>query len=107
MIEYYIYLVNKYGKNGFLNGYFLKGVAIVNKDTTYTSVCKASRCFSNKKSEVIDDGYPLASIQIISSLVLMLNSNCVFRKLNMLDKYQFLVGYKNSKIFINTVIILD
>lgn len=68
MIEYYIDLVNKYGKNGILNGYFLKGVAIVNQDNTYTFDYKANRQFTNKQSEVIDEGYPLASIQIIASL---------------------------------------
>lgn len=68
MIEYYIDLVNKYGDNGTLKGYFLKGVAIVNQDNTYTFDYKANRCFTNKQSNVIDEGYPLASIQIISSL---------------------------------------
>ncbi len=68
MIEYYIDLVNKYGKNETLKGYFLKGVAIINQGNTYTFDYKANRCFTNKQSEVIDDGYPLASIQIISSL---------------------------------------
>lgn len=68
MIEYYIDLVNKYGENGILKGYFLKGVAIVSQGNTYTFECKANRCFTNKKSAVIDEGYPLASIQIISSL---------------------------------------
>lgn len=68
MIEYYIDLVNKYGKNGILKGYFLKGVAIVNQENTYTFDYKANRQFTNKQSEVIDEGYPLASIQIISSL---------------------------------------
>lgn len=68
MIEYYIDLVNKYGENGTLKGYFLKGVAIVNQNNTYTFNYKANRCFTNKQSEVIDEGYPLASIQIISSL---------------------------------------
>jgi inosine/xanthosine triphosphate pyrophosphatase family protein len=68
MIEYYINLVNKYGNNGILNGYFLKGVAIVSPDGTYTFDYKANRQFTNKHSEVIDEGYPLASIQIISSL---------------------------------------
>lgn len=68
MIEYYIDLVNKYGDNGTLKGYFLKGVAIVNQDNTYTFDYKANRCFTNKQSNIIDEGYPLASIQIISSL---------------------------------------
>lgn len=68
MIEYYIDLVNKYGENGMLKGYFLKGVAIVNQDNTYTFDYKVNRCFTNKQSEVIDEGYPLASIQIVSPL---------------------------------------
>lgn len=68
MIEYYIDLVNKYGENGTLKGYFLKGVAIVNQNNTYTFEYKANRCFTNRQSEVIDEGYPLASIQIISAL---------------------------------------
>ncbi len=68
MIKYYIDLVNKYGENGTLKGYFLKGVAIVNQNNTYTFEYKANRCFTNKQSKIIDEGYPLASIQIISSL---------------------------------------
>lgn len=68
MIEYYIGIVNQYGENGFLKGYFLKGVAIVNIDNTYTFDYKANRCFTNKQSKVIDEGYPLASIQINSDL---------------------------------------
>lgn len=68
MIEYYIDLVNKYGENGILKGYFLKGVAIVNQNDTYTFDYKANRCFTNKQSKIIDEGYSLASIQIISSL---------------------------------------
>lgn len=66
MIDYYIGLVNQYGDNGALKGYFLKGVAIVDQNSVYTSSYKAKRCFTNKQSPVIDEGYPLASIQIIS-----------------------------------------
>ena len=68
MIEHYISLVNKYGSNGKLNGYFLKGIAIINKDETFTFECKANRKFTNKKSPIIDEGYPLASIQIIEPI---------------------------------------
>ena len=68
MIEYYISLVNKYGINGKLPGYFLKGVAIVNDDETYTFEYKANREFTNRQSAIIDEGYPLASIQIIESI---------------------------------------
>lgn len=66
MIKHYIELVNQYGNNGELMGYFLKGVAIVDGDDIYTFECKANRCFTNRQSTVIDEGYPLASIQIIS-----------------------------------------
>lgn len=68
MIEHYIDLVNRYGENGVLKGYFLKGVAIVHQDSTYSFDYKANRLFTNKRSKVIDEGYPLASIQIISLL---------------------------------------
>lgn len=68
MIEYYIDLVNRYGENGRLKGYFLKGVAIVSQGGIYTFNHKADRCFTNNRSQVIDEGYPLASIQIITSL---------------------------------------
>lgn len=68
MIEYYISLVNKYGNNGILNGYFLKGVAIICNDNIYTNEFKANRIFTNKQSKIIDEGYPLASIQFISSV---------------------------------------
>lgn len=68
MIEYYVDLVNKYGENGTLKGYFLKGVAIVNQNSAYTFDYKANRLFTNKQSKIIDERYPLASIQIISPL---------------------------------------
>lgn len=68
MIEYYSDLVNKYGENGILKGYFLKGVAIVNQNKTYTFDYKANRHFTNKQSDVINEGYSLASIQFIPSL---------------------------------------
>ena len=68
MIEHYISLVNKYGTNGELLGYFKKGVAIVTENDTYTFEHKTDRKFTNKQSKVIDEGYPLASIQIIESL---------------------------------------
>lgn len=65
MIEHYISLVNKYGTNGELLGYFTKGVAIVNGADTYTFEHKSDRKFTNKQSKIIDEGYPLASIQIV------------------------------------------
>ena len=65
MIEHYISLVNKYGTNGELLGYFTKGVAIVNGDDIYKFEHKSDRKFTNKQSKIIDEGYPLASIQIV------------------------------------------
>ncbi len=62
MIEYYTSLVNKYGDNGKLSGHFLKGVAIVCSDNTYTFEFKANREFTNQQSSIIP------SIQIIKSL---------------------------------------
>lgn len=65
MIEHYINLVNKYGIDGKLNGYFLKGVAVVDKEHTYTFEFRSNRYFTNKQSELLDKGYPLDSIQIV------------------------------------------
>lgn len=68
MIEYYIGLVNQYGIQGKLNGFFLKGVAIVDVSGTYTFDLKVNRCFVNYQSMVVDEGYPLASIQKVFPL---------------------------------------
>lgn len=68
MINYYVGLVNQYGNNGKLDGYFLKGVAIADNEEVHQFQKKTPRCFTNQKSSVIDDGYPLASIQIISEV---------------------------------------
>ena len=65
MIIHYTSLVDEYGEDGQLNGYFLKGIAIVNGEKTITHQSKAPRCFLNKSSKVIDEGYPLASIQLV------------------------------------------
>lgn len=55
-------------KNLNLDGYFLKGVAVVDNNAVHTFSCKADRCFTNRQSKVIDEGYPLASIQLIPPL---------------------------------------
>lgn len=68
MIEHYINLVNEYGNNGELKVYFLKGIALVYDDNVQSFENKGDRLFVNRKSEVLDEGYPLASIQIIPSL---------------------------------------
>lgn len=66
MIDYYISLINQYGNNGTLAGYFLKSVAIASGGDIYTFEYKADCQFSNHQSSIIDEGYPLDSIQIIS-----------------------------------------
>lgn len=68
MIEHYINLINKYGNNGILEGYFLKGISIVYKNYTKSFEKKSLRTFINKKSNIINEGYPLNSILIIPSL---------------------------------------
>ncbi|AMC93045.1 hypothetical protein AOC36_03315 [Erysipelothrix larvae] len=65
MIEHYIGLVNQYGSDGKLFGYFLKGVALSYGETLLTFEKKTPRCFTNQRSPIIDEGYPLASIQMI------------------------------------------
>lgn len=68
MIDYYIGLVNQYGVDGKLPGYFLKGIAIVDQDNVYTSTRKSERLFTSQQSKTVVEGYPLDSIQIILSL---------------------------------------
>ncbi|MCI9234332.1 MAG: hypothetical protein HFH08_07105 [Bacilli bacterium] len=68
MIEYYKGLVKQFGTLGQLNGYFLKSVAIVYGEETFTFDYKANRIFSSTSSKTIDEGYPLESIQIIPNL---------------------------------------
>jgi len=68
MIEYYINIINEYGNNGILEGYFLKGISIVYKNYTKSFEKKSSRTFINKRSNHLIEGYPLNSILIIPSL---------------------------------------
>lgn len=69
MIEHYISLVNKYGKNGELTGYFKKAVAIINENDIFTFEYKTNRKFSNKQSSIINEGYPLSLIQIVEQFI--------------------------------------
>lgn len=73
MLDYYINLVKKYGKNGKLNCKWIYGLAVINKDgkeNTYTW-CKDNFYMVDKISNIINPGYPLNSIS----------------KYNILDKY--------------------
>ena len=65
MIDYYLDLVNKYGKNGILTGYFKKAVALIINGELSTCEIKTYREFINKRSNVVREGYPLASIQYV------------------------------------------
>ena len=67
MIDYYKSLVKRYGTNNLLKGYFLKAVALIYKDEVYTYEIKVHRVFTSTSSNVIREGYPLASIQIVSA----------------------------------------
>ena len=65
MIDYYLDLVNKYGKNGILRGYFKKAVALIIDGEINTCEIKTYREFINKRSDIVSEGYPLASIQYV------------------------------------------
>ena len=65
MVEHYINIANVHGKKGIIKGYFLKGIAFATEESTSIFESKASRIFVNKKSDIIDEGYPLRSIQYI------------------------------------------
>ena len=68
MVDHYISLVNKYGINGELTGFFRKAVAIVTQNDVFTFEYKTGRKFVNKQSNVINEGYLLSSIQIVEQL---------------------------------------
>ena len=65
MIEYYVGLVDQFGRDGKLAGYFLKGVTIVTDEKTYRYEVKSHRCFTRQQSTKREEGYPLASIQMV------------------------------------------
>lgn len=68
MLEYYINLVEEYGKDGLLKGFFRKGIAIVDGENTNSFSRDSDRLFINDCSEKINKGYPLASIQWIDEV---------------------------------------
>jgi len=103
MIEYYINLVNEYGENGKLDGYFLKGIAMVSENQVFSFQKKNFRCFTNKKSTIINEGYPLASIQFISKF------NKFKTELNK-EEDEIITGFEIKdmlKFILNTVEILE
>lgn len=68
MLKHYTNLVKEYGKQGKLNGYFLKGIAIATDEKIESFETKSTRCFSNTRCDKVNEGYPLASIQWIEEL---------------------------------------
>ena len=65
MINHYLDIVNKYGKNGILRGYFKKAVALIINGELSTCEIKTYREFINRRSNIVKEGYPLASIQYV------------------------------------------
>ena len=64
MIEHYLNLVKKYGKNGILNAKWIYGMVAINdkgEENEYTWE-KDNIYFVDKQSEIINPGYPLNSI---------------------------------------------
>ena len=69
MINYYIDLVNKYGKNGKLNARWIYGFCLINNQKEYTYSWKKDVFYLvNKKTDKLDIGYPLNSISINKKL---------------------------------------
>ena len=68
MLKHYTNLVKEYGKQGKLNGYFLKGIAIATDKKVESFETKSNRCFSSTRCKKVNEGYPLASIQWIQEL---------------------------------------
>lgn len=100
MIIYYTDLVNKYGIDGKLNGYFFKGVAIKTEKGIKSVEEKSPRCFKNTSSKQINEGYPLASMQWVEELKKY--------KVELTEKEKEQLEYKdNKKIldFIDTTIL--
>lgn len=63
MIEYYSKLIDNLGER--VNGYWEYGICIANPDGQYKEiVVRAPRIFVSKRSSVVQNGYPLESLQI-------------------------------------------
>ncbi len=63
MVDYYSKFIGKIGDR--VNGYWEYGICIANPDGNYKeTVVRAPRIFVNKPSTVVQNGYPLESLQI-------------------------------------------
>lgn len=110
MVSYYKNLVKEYGNSGQLKGYFLKSVAIVYEDSVYTFDYQAKRIFSSESSSIVEEGYPLESIQLIPSFHKFKSELSEEERLKIMnedqkDIFDFILNTiitieKNSKIFI-------
>ncbi len=65
MVTHYTSLVESYGNDGKLKGYFRRGVAVAYKNEVYTFEVDLPRVFSSTSSTTITEGFPLASIQFV------------------------------------------
>lgn len=63
MIEYYTGIAKKLG--GHANGYWLHGIAVCKNGNTNTYMKKSNRIFTDRVSQIINEGYPLDSISIV------------------------------------------
>lgn len=66
MVHYYQDLVNKYGVNNKLSGYYLKGIAVIINDELYTTSIKKNVFFTSLINSPIKPGYPLDSLLLKS-----------------------------------------
>lgn len=65
LLEHYINIVNEYGKNGKLNGRWIKGIAVVKSEDDIKSLSfNVDKVFVNKLSKKRHEGYPLDSMSI-------------------------------------------
>ena len=102
MIDYYLDLVNKYGKNGVLRGYFKKAVALIINGELSTCEIKTYREFINRRSDVVREEYPLASIQYVDRYnkyksELTDEENAELKKEEQNEIIEFLLEKLNSK----------
>lgn len=87
MIEYYISLVNKYGKNGKLKGHFTKVVVLHINNKNYIFEHKTTEIFTNNVSSIITPGYPLLAIVYLDELN-KYKSELIEEECELLDKIE-------------------
>ena len=69
MLDYYINLVNKYGIDGKLDAKWIYGLALIKDNHEYTyTFSKGNFYLTNRKSDIVNPGYPLNTISINKTL---------------------------------------